>query len=114
MKSVGSLFRSPPDPWWGLRGDPFLWKDMSRVFRPVPRPSSADTLRAMLDAAFLTLTAHPINTRDMFYVDRYAHGGMSSGQIAPDFWRERGFPLILERFTTQESVPADSPKVAHR
>lgn len=114
MKSVGNLFRSPPDPWWGLRGDPFLWKDMSRVFRPVPLPYSADTLQAMLEAAFLALTAHPISTRDMFYVDRHAHGGMSSGHIDPDFWREKGLPLILERFIAQQGVPADAPQAASR
>ena len=105
MKSVGTLFRSPPDPWWGLRGDPFLWKDLSRVFRPVPLPDSADALKGMLDAAFLTLTAHPISTdEEMFYVERYAHGGMSSGHVDPEFWRERAFPLILERFIAQQSL----------
>ena len=104
MNYVGNLFRSLPEPWWGLRGDPFLWKDMSRVFRLVPLPDSADTLKVMLDAAFLALTARPISTRDLFYIDRYAQGGMSSGHVDPDFWRERGFPLILERFIAQQSL----------
>ena len=104
MKTVSSLF-SPPPTQWGLRGDPFLWKDLSRVFLPVPLPDSADILKAMLEAAFLALSSHPISTtEDMIYVERYAHGGMSSGHIAPDFWREMGFPLILERFIAQQSL----------
>lgn len=110
MKSVGSLF-SPPPAQWGLRGDPYLWKDLSRVFRPVPLLDSADTLKAMLEAAFLALTAQPISTmEDMFHVERYAHGGMSSGHIAPDFWRERGFLLILERFIAQPASARDTPQ----
>ena len=104
MKSVGTLFRSPPDAWWGLRGDPYLWKDLSRVFRPVPIPDSVDTLRAMLEAGFLALTSHPITTGEWIFVDRYSHGGMSSGQVDPDFWRERGFPLIIKRFIDQQSL----------
>jgi hypothetical protein len=103
MKSIGSLFRSPPEPWWGVRGDPYLWRDLARVFRPVPMPDSVETLRSMLDAAFLALTSHSITTRNWVYVDRYAHGGMSSGHVDPEFWRERGFPLILDRFTAEKS-----------
>ena len=105
MKMISSLF-SPPPAQWGLRGDPFLWKDLMRVFRPVPMPESSDALKAMLEAAFLALTAQPISTtQDMFYVERYDHGGMSSGHISPSFWREQGFPLILERFTAQPCAP---------
>lgn len=98
MKSVGSLFGSPPGQW-GLRGDPFLWKDLLRVFRPVTLPDSADTLKAMLEAGFLALTAEALDAKkEMFYVERYSHGGMSSGHIDPEFWRNRAFPLIIERF----------------
>lgn len=52
MASVGDLFRTRPQRW-GLRGDPYLWDDLARVFYPVPLPDSAETLRAMLEAAFL-------------------------------------------------------------
>jgi len=113
MKTVGNLFRLDPD-HWGLRGDPFLWKDMSRVFRTVPLPNSADKLKAMLEAAFLALTAHQISTCNMFYVDRYAHGGMSSGHICPEFWRQRGIPLLIERFQVQKCIQADSPQAVFR
>jgi hypothetical protein len=103
MKSIGSLFSNPPTDSWELRGDPFLWKDLSRVFRPVPLPESAKTLEAMLEAGFLALTARPISTaEEEFFVERYSRGGMSSGQISTTFWRECAFPLILERFAAQQ------------
>lgn len=106
MKTVGNLFKSKP-PRWGLRGDSFLWQDLARVFRAVPLPDTVDTLKTMLEAAFLAITAHPIHTRDMFYVERYAHGGMSSGRVDPDFWRQIGIPLLLSRFGAQHGAPAD-------
>jgi hypothetical protein len=80
---------------------------LRRVFRPVPLPESANTLKAMLEAAFFALTAHPISSRDMFYVARYAHGGMSSGHIDPGFWGRIVFPLLLSRFTAQLSPSKD-------
>jgi len=109
MNTVGDLFRTKPQ-GWGLRGDPFLWRDLARVFRQVPLPDSADTLKEMFDAAFLALTARPISTTGMFHVDRYAHGGMSSGLIAPEFWRQRGFPLLLSRYIAQQATPGKAPQ----
>jgi len=60
-----------------------------------------------MEAAFLTITAHPIHTCDIFYVERYAHGGMSSGRVDPDFWRQIGIPFLLSRFSTHHGIPAD-------
>jgi len=102
MTTIASLFKSPPEAWWGLRGDPFLWKDMARVFRQVPLPESDDLLMEMLAGAYLALTGHSIEDMDQFFVKRYAHGGMSSGHIDPEFWRTQAMPLLRERF-----VPTD-------
>lgn len=107
MKTVGDLFRAVPLQW-GLRGDAYLWRDLARVFRPVPLPASRNTLQAMVEAAFLVLTAHPITTRDAIFVARYAHGGMSSGYLSPDFWTQTGIPLIIQRFSDYQersSIP---------
>jgi hypothetical protein len=101
MKTVGNLFKVEPQQW-GLRGDPYLWKDLARVFEVVPLPESADRLKAMLEAAFLALTAHFVTDSEMFFVERYAHGGMSSGHIDPKFWRQKGLPLLLSCFIVAE------------
>jgi hypothetical protein len=99
VKTIGDLFRVPPSQW-GWRGDPYLWEEMRRVFKPVPLPSSADTLMAMLEAAFFVLTSHPISTNEeeMPVIDRFQGGGMTSGGVYPPFWREEAMPLIIERF----------------
>ncbi len=97
MTTIATLFKSPPKQW-GLRGDPFLWKDMPRVFRQVPLPESDDQLMAMLAGAYMALTGHSIEGTEQFVVNRYAHGGMSSGQISPEFWKIKAMPLLRERF----------------
>lgn len=102
-KTIGSLFKPEPQSW-GLRGDPFLWKDLARVFRTVPLPESPELLRAMLEAAFLCLTAHTINSTNSFFVKRYAQGGMSSGHIDPEFWREQGLSLLLLRYVSKQNL----------
>lgn len=102
MNTIADLFKTEP-PQWGLRGDPYLWRDLARVFEAVPLPESADTLKAMLEAAFLTMTGHTVTEKETFFVERYAHGGMSSGHIDPGFWREKGFPLLLARFSAKKT-----------
>jgi hypothetical protein len=99
METIGDLFRDPPSQW-GWRGDPYLWEEMRQVFQPMPLPSSADTLEAMLKSAFFVLTSHPISTdpEEMPVIDRFKSGGMTSGGVYPPFWREEAIPLIIERF----------------
>ncbi len=96
-QTIGGLFEEEPDQW-GLRGDPFLWREMREFFAEVPLPSTSSLLVEHLEAAFQRFTGHPISTADFFFIERFAHGGMSSGHIAPEFWRNQAIPLLLERF----------------
>jgi hypothetical protein len=95
--TIGNLFETEPDNW-GLRGDKFLWNDLARVFQEIPLPESVEILQAMLEAAFLSLTAHKIEFNDPIYIDRYAHKCASSGYILPEFWRETGFKTLISRY----------------
>lgn len=109
METIGDLFRVPTSQW-GLRGDPYLWEEMRIVFKPVPLPDSADSLQAMIEAAFFVLTSHPINTDEEFFiVDRFKGGGMSSGGVCPLFWREKVIPLIIERFAASTNLNCPPP-----
>lgn len=97
MHTICRLFDVTPD-HWGLRGDPYLWADMARVFQKVPCPESAECLQAMLEGAFVALTAQTIHESSPILVQRYAHGGISSGCISQEFWRTVAIPLLLKRF----------------
>ena len=102
--SISGLF-SPEPSQWGLRGDPYLWREMAEQFQGVPLPETSRELLFVLEEAFLKLTGHPVSYPEHFRLDRHAHGGMSSGGIATEFWRERGIPLLLSRYVAQQGIP---------
>lgn len=104
--SISTLF-SPEPVQWGLRGDPYLWREMAEHFQGVPLPESSCQLTSALQAMFLKLTGHPVSYEQRFKVERHAHGGMSSGGIATEFWRECGIPLLVSRFLAQQGIQLD-------
>jgi hypothetical protein len=96
-QSIGRLFDNPPATW-GLRGDPFLWQAMQLHFSATPLAANSDDLINQLKNAFQLLTLHSIEETEFFFVEKFAQGGMSSGGVAPKFWREKAIPLLLARF----------------
>lgn len=94
--SISDLFRDEPVQW-GLRGDPYLWRDMRERLGAVACPDTADELATIVEATFQELTGRPITHPDHFYVEKYSHGGMSSGGITPSFWRDTAIPLLRRR-----------------
>ncbi|AYM97049.1 hypothetical protein EAG14_14345 [Acidovorax sp. 1608163] len=102
-----SILFDPEPIQWGLRGDPYLWREMAEQFQGIPLPESSHELSSLLEETFLKLTGYPVSHQKHFRVERHAHGGMSSGGIATEFWRERGIPLLLSRFAAQQGVQRD-------
>ena len=97
QRTIADLF-IPDPPHWGLRGDPYLWREMRDHFAAIPLPETFPMLVEKIDAAFLQLTGSPISAPESFFVERFAHGGMSSGHVCPEFWREIAVPLLGERY----------------
>lgn len=95
-RTTGELFIEEPMPW-GLRGDPYLWRAMAAHFANTPLPATAAALEDSITQAFERLTGKPLATPTHFFVETFAHGGMSSGGISPQFWRESALPLLLGR-----------------
>ena len=95
--AVADLFGEEPFRW-GFRGDPHLWREMRERFAAVPRPDTVEELVSLIEAAFRELTGYPISQREPFWMERYDHGGMSSGMISPDFWRDSAIPLLSQRY----------------
>jgi hypothetical protein len=93
-----SFLMTPKPQQWSLRGDPYLWDEMVNHLATTKIPASIDDLTAIIEKAFIELTAHPITYRDNFYTEKYAHGGMSSGHIDPRFWKNKLIPLLVERY----------------
>lgn len=97
IQTVGDLF-SDKRHSWGLRGDPYLWDEMRLHFEKVPLPVDELSLIDQLNQAFFDLTGQPLSSLEVVCVERFAHGGMSSGKVSPEFWRNTAIPQLAERF----------------
>lgn len=96
-RTIGQLFETEPLQW-GLRGDPYLWAEMRNHFSSILLPATVSELEARIEEAFKFLTGHSLAEGREFYVSRYAHGGMSSGMVSPEFWRNDALPLLRSRY----------------
>ncbi|MDO7874401.1 hypothetical protein Q5H93_06625 [Hymenobacter sp. ASUV-10] len=91
--SLRQIFQPTPGQW-GLRGDPYLWQELEQVFAQLQPPADPAAADALLQALYINLVGEAPAPGRPAFVARYAHGGMSSGQVDADFWLTRGFPLL--------------------
>jgi hypothetical protein len=102
-KDLNNTLFEPEPTQWGLRGDPYLWQEMKIHFADKPMPPSVDDLVSYLELAFETITEKPITTESPFRVERFSHGGMSSGGISPQFWRDTLIPMLVGRYNERDT-----------
>jgi hypothetical protein len=107
---VSALFDPEPQTW-GLRGDPYLWRALRGHLADRDIPASVGELTGLLHEAFrelagTDLASDPATSR---YHDQYAHGGVSSGMISLDTWRQRLMPMLTERARTRLSSRPQRP-----
>lgn len=93
---VSMIFEEKPKQW-GLRGDPYLWEEMRKEFATVPITISLEEFVKEFKDVFEKLTGTPLTRGAHIFLSKYAHGGMSSGQICGDFWIDKALPLLVER-----------------
>lgn len=89
---------------WGLRGDPHLWEDMKTQIANTPIPNSTAEFEQILHRLVQKLVGEPPQKGKNIYIKKYATGGMSSGMVSSDFWLERAFPLLIQRFINDKST----------
>ncbi len=91
-----------PEPHtWGLRGDPYIWRALREHLSGADMPGSAAEIAAKLHAAFGELVGVDLadDQASSVYLEEHAHGGMSSGVVSLDAWRQRLMPMLVERAT---------------
>lgn len=93
---VSCIFDKEPEQW-GLRGDPFLWRELKGHFRQVDMPETPAQLQQLIEQAYEQATGHPITDHEEFGVERFRSHGMSSGFVSPEFWVTSGIPLLVSR-----------------
>jgi len=95
---VKEVFDITPDQW-GLRGDPYLWEDIKNECSVSFEEISKEVFELFLFEIFEKKTGKSINTQEPIYLEKYAFGGMSSGNVDPNTWRKILIPLLLESFS---------------
>lgn len=83
---------------WGLRGDPYLWEELEKSLMNLFPAKSTDEFILLLESEFLRMVGVPISHNEDVYVEKFAHGGMSSGYVCLSFWRNIGFPKLKQKF----------------
>lgn len=96
-KDLSSLLDEEP-PQWGFRGDEILWGVLREHFSGIPVPNSLSELVEILEKSFEYETGARLGLLHELSNEKFCAGGMSSGMISGDFWREKGFPLIIKRY----------------
>ncbi len=99
--SVDELFERNPIRW-GLRGDPYLWREMRAALRGKPLPDTLAQAEKMLEKAFLRIVGVELGSPqpdDRVHVKKFATGtGLSDGQVSLQYWRDTAVPILLDRF----------------
>ncbi|MFF9785556.1 hypothetical protein [Streptomyces nigrescens] len=98
VPKMAELFDPEPERW-GLRGDPHVWRALRGHLSRTDVPASVDEAVSLLRVAFSELVGvEPVtNAETSVYREQFAHGGMSSGMVSLDTWRDRLLPLLAER-----------------
>lgn len=102
QKTASIIFKDRPDRWF-LRGEPFLWNDLETLYSQFALPLQRDQFESLLNR-FLTHLLYESEYRNgILYVERYAHGGMSSGCIDLHEFENHRRPLLLKRLDEANS-----------
>jgi hypothetical protein len=99
--SVSKYF--DPEPiQWGLRGDRHLWRDMKQKTESTNIPTTANELEKLLHKLFKELVGEAPQKGKFIHVKKYETFGISKGMICSDFWLDKGFSLIIQRYIESE------------
>ena len=94
-KDLSVIFERKPRQW-GLRGDPYLWDEMKELCVGDSLDIDDYGIADFVSKYFEKTTGQPLTFDAQAYVERLAHGGMSSGSVSGSFWITRGIPLLIE------------------
>jgi O-acetyl-ADP-ribose deacetylase (regulator of RNase III) len=98
--TIGALFDRAVMQW-GLRGDPYLWRELRARFARTPLPPDWFTLRSLIVTAAEEIVGTPIGQYDPpVHVAHFDPGhGMSAGTVDPSWWARTGLPILIDRYT---------------
>lgn len=116
------LFTGRPEQW-GLRGDEHVWAAMGARLAGLPIPDDKRALEELLVVTFNDIVGVDLMNEDFgdqgeswdsgVYREEFAHGGMSSGFVCLEVWRDRLIPLLVSRGKQGSGNFRQLPKRVH-
>lgn len=91
--SVALIFTKPSSSW-GLRGDPYFWMYLEKLFIGIPLPRDINEFEDIIRFKFHRLSGGK-RIGERAYIKEFAHGGMSSGTVS-EIWLDL-IPLLKYR-----------------
>ena len=95
QKDLSFIFEQKPMQW-GLRGDSYLWDEMQELCVGKSLDIQGDEVAKFVCEYFKEVTGKTLAYDAKIYIERLAHGGMSSGTVSGKFWITRGIPLLID------------------
>ena len=98
---LSRIFEEKPESW-GFRGDPYFW-DYLRERAENMEMISPEELEKWIKEEYFSLSGKALTDKygDFAVIDRFAHGGMSSGGVDNLWWTDTGIPLLKSRLTAR-------------
>ncbi len=105
MKQDFSVIFEEEPKQWGLRGDPYFWKELKEESAGKKFPFFEDEIVEYVCEKFEEVSGVPLTYKARPYVEKYAHGGMSSGHLCGTFWIGRGMAKLIENYRKASQKP---------
>lgn len=99
-QTFADLF-SPEPSTWGLRGDPYLWRELAALLADTALPNSRSAARQTIEHTIVELTGADLYETDPVLIDRYPADGQSGQHISMPYWTSTAIPLLISRFRGQ-------------
>ncbi|MCR5611518.1 MAG: hypothetical protein K6F68_06790 [Clostridiales bacterium] len=103
---LSEIFEEKPERW-GFRGDPYFWDHLKGLAENMDS-ISPDELEQWIKDEYFSLSGKVMTDEygDFAVIERFAHGGMSSGGVDNGWWMNEGIPLLKTRMAALRQIPA--------
>ena len=96
-KDLSVIFENEPRQW-GLRGDQYMWQELKEENVGKEFPLTDFALAEIVARKFEEVSGVPLTIDATPYVERYAHGGMSSGHLSGLFRMGKGIYQVYRNY----------------
>lgn len=94
-KDLSLIFERRPSQW-DSRGNPYFWDELKELCMGKSLEVEDYDVAHLVSEHFKEVTGQPLTFDACVYVERLAHGGMSSGLVSGFFWLSKGIPTLIE------------------